>query len=312
MKNKLISIVVPVLNEQETLSEFYRRTKDVFLKLSVAHEIIFVDDGSSDDSLRTIQKMHNSDSNVKCVSFSRNFGHASAITAGLNYAKGDAVVVMDADLQDPPEVLPSFFEKWQEGKKVVYGVRTKRKEWLLKRFAYWAFYRLFKRLASLKDVALDAGDFALIDRAVVGQLKQMPERNRFLRGMRSWVGYEQCGVTYERASRYAGSTKYPFKKLMKLAFDGIFSFSYIPLRLATYLGFVVAFIALLGIIIVFYLRIAYGVIGIPGFSSTIIAILFIGAIQLVSIGILGEYIGRIYDEVKQRPTYVIGKKIGLD
>lgn len=305
------SAIAPVFNEEETVEEFYKRMKTVFEQSCYKYEIIFVDDGSTDNSFRIIQQINSRDPNVKCLSFSRNFGHASAISAGLDYADGDAAIVIDSDLQDPPEVLPLFFEKWQEGYKVVYGIRTKRKEGFFKRFAYWLFYRLFKRLASFRDVALDSGDFALLDRSAVLQLRSMPERNRFLRGMRGWIGYKQCGVVYERASRFAGRTKYPLRKLVKLALDGIFSFSCIPLRLATFLGFFTAALAVSSIIIIFYLRVTRGIIGIVGFSSTIITILFIGSIQLISIGILGEYVGRIYDEVKKRPTYILKEKIGF-
>jgi len=311
MKINFISIVAPVFNEEEVIEEFYNRTRAMLLDCAFAYEILFIDDGSTDQSLRIIQKINIRDPNVKCLSFSRNFGHASAISAGLDHAEGDVVVIIDADLQDPPEVLPLFFEKWREGYKVIYGVRAKRKEWLVKKFAYWVFYRLFQRLASLENAPLDAGDFSALDRSMVIQLRSMPERNRFLRGMRSWVGHRQCGVVYERAQRFAGRTKYSFRKLVKLAFDGIFSFSYIPLRLATFFGLFVAAVSFLSILAILYLRLARGIIGIPGFSSTIITILFIGAVQLISIGILGEYVGRIYDEVKQRPTYIIKDKIGF-
>lgn len=311
LTNKKISVIVPVLNEEAVILEFYDRAKKVLESITDSHEIIFVDDGSTDSTLIKLKEFAKNDSRVKIISFSRNFGHPIAISAGLDYASGEAVIIIDADLQDPPEILPEFIKKWQEGFEIIYGIRTKRKEWWGKRLAYWCFYRIFKKLASL-NVPLDAGDFSLIDRKVADIIKSLPERNRFIRGLRSWAGFKQCGVVYERAGRFAGKTKYSFKKLLKLAADGIFSFSYIPLRLATFLGFLVAAVAFLAILAVLYLRIFYGVIGIPGFSSTIITLLFIGSIQLVAIGILGEYIARIYEEVKHRPLYVINEKIGFD
>ena len=306
-----ISIIAPVFNEEAVVHEFYERTRVALETLGNSFEIIFIDDGSQDQTLANIKSLRSADERVKAVSFSRNFGHPVAISAGLDHAAGAVVIIMDADLQDPPEVLPKFLEKWREGYKVVYGIRKKRKEGFLKRFCYWAFYRIFRRLASLQDAPLDSGDFSLLDRVVVEYLKALPERNRFMRGLRSWVGFRQCGVEYERAGRFAGSTKYPFKKLVKLAVDGIFSFSQIPLRLATFLGFFIAFAALVAILVLLYLRLTQGVLGIQGFAATIIIVLFLGAIQLISIGILGEYVGRIYEEVKQRPIYIIKEKIGF-
>lgn len=311
MKITSISVIAPAYNEEDALQEFCKRTAAVLRPLTDKYEIILVDDGSTDGSLSVINEIRENDSRVKCISFSKNFGHAAAISAGLDHADGAVVAIMDADVQDPPEVLPELFKKWQEGYQVVYGVRTKRKENFIKRGAYWMFYRLFKRLASLKDTPLDAGDFAVLDRDIVLQLRALPERSRFLRGLRSWVGYKQCGVQYERASRFAGETKYSYSKLFKLAFDGIFSFSHVPLRLATVFGFIVAIIALISSVVILYLRLVLGVIGVSGFSTLIISVLFIGSIQLISVGILGEYIGRIYDEVKRRPIYIVREKIGF-
>jgi len=310
MKIPYISVVAPALNEEAVLEEFCRRMSAVLSKCAAEYEIILVDDGSTDSSFSLIRELHEGNANIKGLSLSRNFGHASAISAGLEYAQGQVVVIIDADLQDPPEVLPDFFEKWQEGYKVVYGVRRKRKEWFGKRFAYWLFYRVFKKIARLDNVAVDSGDFAVLDQAVVQHMCALPERNRFLRGLRSWIGYAQCGVEYERAARFAGSSKYPLSKLVRLALDGMFAFSYAPLRLATYTGFFVAFAATVSMLVLLYMRIVHGVIGVAGFSSTLLVILFIGAIQLVSIGILGEYIGRIYDEVKRRPLYIIKENLG--
>lgn len=311
MNIPLISIIAPAYNEEGTLREFCSRTAAVLKSSARTYEIILVDDGSTDHTLSIIQEIRRDDPQVRCISFSRNFGHAAAISAGIDYAEGSVVVIMDADLQDPPEVLPEFFKKWHEGYQVVYGTRTKRKEGIIKRTAYWSFYRLFKQLASLHDTPLDAGDFAVLDRSVILQLRALPERSRFIRGLRSWVGYRQCGISYERAARTAGATKYSYSKLFKLAFDGIFSFSYVPLRLATLFGFIVAGIALVASIVILYLRVVLGVIGVSGFSTLIISLLFIGAIQLIAVGILGEYIGRIYDEVKRRPVYIVKEQLGF-
>ncbi len=310
MGNSFFSIIVPIYNEGEVLIELCKRTVAVLEHHAHEYEIILIDDGSSDKTPLLMTELHRNNPRIKCIFLSRNFGQPSALSAGLDYAQGDAVVVMDADLQDPPETLPSFFEKWREGYEVVYGVRTKRKEFFLKRSAYWIFYRLFKSVAELENAVLDSGDFSLLDRKVVLTLRSMPERTRFLRGLRSWVGYRQCGIVYERASRFAGIPKYTLSKLFRLAFDGLFSFSYLPLRFATLLGFSVALFAGVGIAVLLYLRLRYGVLGIVGFSSTLIVILFIGAVQLISIGILGEYIGRIYDEVRRRPMYIIQKTLG--
>lgn len=311
MRIPRVSVIAPMYNEEENILEFCRRTRAILEIWANDYEIIFVDDGSTDGSYHIIQEMNRSDSRIKCVSLSRNFGHAAAISAGLDHVSGDAVVIMDADMQDPPEALPAFFEKWLEGYKVIYGVRKKRKEWLLKRFAYWAFYRLFKKLASLKDAPLDSGDFAVLDKSVVVQLRALSERVRFMRGLRTWVGFRQCGVSYERAKRHAGSAKYSYGRLFKLAFDGIFSFSYVPLRLATIFGFVIAIVALASSVVILYLRLIEGVIGVSGFTTIIISLLFIGSIQLIFIGILGEYIGRIYDEIKRRPIYIVKDSIGF-
>lgn len=305
-------MVVPVLNEEAVILEFYYRIKKVLEETVHFFEIIFIDDGSQDTTLQKLKDLRFSDNRIRIISFSRNFGHAMAISAGIEYASGEAVVIIDGDLQDPPEVILKFLEKWEEGYPVVYGIRRKRKEWFGKRLAYWTFYRIFQKLAfaSLTNTPLDAGDFCLMDRPVVEVIKNLPERNRFLRGLRSWTGFRQYGVEYERAARFAGSTKYPLKKLIKLAADGIFSFSYIPLRIATLFGFFVAIAAFAGIIFVLYLRLVKGLLGTVGYYSTVISVLFIGGIQLISVGILGEYIARIYEEVKQRPLYIIKEKIG--
>lgn len=310
---KTISAVVPVFNEDAVVLEFYNRIKKVLEEVADSFELIFVDDGSQDATLQKLKDLRVKDGRIKIISFSRNFGHAMAISAGIEHASGDAVVVIDGDLQDPPEVISEFLKKWEEGYPVVYGIRRKRKEWFGKRLAYWAFYRIFRKLAfaSLSNVPLDAGDFCLMDRQVVEVIKNLPERNRFLRGLRSWAGFRQSGVEYERAGRFAGSTKYSLKKLIKLAADGIFSFSYAPLRVATFFGFFVAAAAFAGIIFALYLRLVKGLVGTIGYYSTLISVLFIGGVQLISVGILGEYVARVYEEVKRRPLYVVKEKIGL-
>ncbi len=310
MKTIEISIIAPVFNEEAVIEEFYNRITDVLNRISSNFEIIFIDDGSTDKTLDKIKKMGVQDASVKAVSFSRNFGHGMAISAGLSHARGEAVIIIDGDLQDPPEILPEFITKWKEGYDVVYGIRTKRKEWFGKRLAYWFFYRILKKLSNL-EIPIDVGDFCLMSRATVDQIKTLPERNPFMRGIRSWVGFRQGGVVYERSRRFAGVTKYSLAKLLKLAVDGIFSFSYIPLRLAVLLGFFIAIVDFIVIGVVLYSRIFGGGTPPRGFASTIIVILFLGSVQLISIGILGEYVARIYEEVKHRPLYIVKERIGL-
>src|SRR3989344_1043562 len=281
------------------------------MALPYEHEIIFVDDGSRDKTLEILKAKAREDEKVKIISFSRNFGHPLAISAGLEHASGSAGIVMDSDLQDPPEVIKKFIARWREGYNVVYGVRRGRKEWFGKKLAYWAFYRILQNLSPLK-MPLDSGDFSLFDRRVLEVIKKMPERNRFVRGLRTWAGFKQTGVEFERDVRFAGKTKYPFKKLLRLAADGIFSFSYLPLKIATFFGFIIALASFVAILAVLYLRIFAGSLPITGFASTIIVVLFLGGIQLITIGLLGEYVGRIYEEVKKRPLYVIEEKIGFN
>jgi dolichol-phosphate mannosyltransferase len=247
--------------------------------------------------------LHADDPAVKVVNLSRNFGHQAAITAGLDYAKGDVVICMDGDVQDPPEVIPTLVARWRDGHDVVYAVRKSRQEGFLKRGCYAAFYRLLRRL-SMISIPLDAGDFALMDRRVVDCLKALPERSRFIRGLRTWVGFRQTGVEYEREKRFAGMPKYTWLKLVNLGVNGLLSFSAIPLRMATAFGFMISFSALLGIIVALYLKL-FTDLAIPGWTATVIPILVLGGIQLLSIGILGEYIAQIFDEVKQRPLYLV-------
>lgn len=298
------SVVVPVYNEVENLSELYRRVREVMEGLGEPWELVLVDDGSSDGSVEQIRQLAQSDSRVRPVIFARNFGHQIAVTAGLDYARGQAIIIMDADLQDPPEVIPRLIERWREGYEVVYAVRAEREgeTWFKKATAAF-FYRLIYRIADVK-IPLDTGDFRLLDRKVVDVLRRMRERHRFLRGMAAWVGFRQIGVEYRRAPRFAGETKYPFRKMLRLALNAITGFSYLPLQLATFFGFVSAGLAILAIPIVAVLRMT-GWQAFYGQATTLIAVLFLGGVQLISLGILGEYIGRIYDEVKGRPLYVV-------
>ena len=305
-----LSLVVPVFNEVETLPEFYQRATTALQGSCDTYEIIFVDDGSSDGSLDVLRRFAGVDAHVRVVSFSRNFGHQTAVTAGLNHSRGSAVAVIDSDLQDPPELLPQLLARWREGYQVVYAVRRNRKENAFKRAGYALFYRLLQRL-SYVNMPLDAGDFAIMDRCVVDLLNAMPERNRFVRGIRAWVGFRQVGLEYDRAPRFAGESKYPFTKLLKLAYDGVVSYSFVPLRMVTQLGFVISVFAFAAIAYLLFQKVFFG-IALVGWTSTIVAILFLGGVQLVSIGILGEYVGRIFDEVKRRPLYVVKDLVGFE
>ncbi len=309
--NPTLSLVVPVYNEHETLPAFYQRATAALETLKVPFEMIFVDDGSTDGSFEDLRALAQRDPRVRVISFSRNFGHQTAVTAGLHYARGQAVAVIDADLQDPPEFVPKMFDKWREGYQVVYAVRKTRKEGWLKRTAYLAFYRLLRSLAYV-DMPLDAGDFAVMDRRVVDELNAMPERNRFVRGIRAWVGFKQIGLEYDRAERFAGESKYSLRKLFKLAYDGVISYSFVPLRLATHLGFAISAVAFALIVYLVGLRILYGEKMIAGWTSTVVVVLFLGGVQLLSLGILGEYVGRIFDEVKRRPLYVVRETVGFE
>ncbi len=266
-------------------------------------ELILVDDGSTDGSTEKIRQLADKDERIRKVIFARNFGHQIAVTAGLDYARGDAVVIIDADLQDPPEVILELIAKWREGYEVVYAQRTEREgETWFKRVTASMFYRTIYRITDVK-IPLDTGDFRLLDRKVVNVMNSMRERHRFLRGMSAWVGFKSIGVPYKRAARFAGSTKYPFKKMLKLALTAVTSFSYVPLQIAMWFGFISASISIIAIPVVIILRLV-GSQFFYGQATTLIAVLFLGGVQLISLGILGEYVGRIYDEVKGRPLYI--------
>lgn len=298
------SIVAPIYNELENIPELYRRVSEVMNSTNEPWELILVDDGSTDGSTDAIRKLAKEDDCVRPVIFARNFGHQIAITAGWDYARGDAVVIIDADLQDPPELILEMAKKWKEGYEVVYAVRAEREgeSW----FKIWTaslFYRLIYHITDVK-IPLDTGDFRLMDRKVVDVLKDMRERHRFPRGMSAWVGFKQIGVEYKRSARKAGETKYPFRKMFRLALNAITSFSYFPLQVATFFGFASAGIAIIAIPVVVALRLA-GSHFFEGQTTTLISVLFLGGVQLISLGILGEYVGRLYDEAKGRPLYIV-------
>jgi dolichol-phosphate mannosyltransferase len=298
------SIVAPIYNEEGNIPELYQRVREVMDQTGDPWELVLVDDGSRDRSRELISELAEKDSRVRPVIFARNFGHQIAVTAGLDYSRGEAVVIIDADLQDPPEVILDLIEKWKEGYEVVYATRAEREgETWFKLFTAAAFYRLIQRITDV-DLPMDTGDFRLLDRKVVEVLNQMRERHRFLRGMSVWVGFRQTGVEYQRAERYAGETKYPLSKMIQFASDAITSFSYFPLQLAMYLGFITAGLSIIAIPVVIALRLA-GWHAFQGQASTLIAVLFLGGVQLISLGILGEYVGRLYDEAKGRPLYIL-------
>lgn len=316
MARKKISVVIPCFNEEEVLPELFSRLTKSAKSWSFAWNIICVDDGSTDRTWEILMEQSKKNNHWSAISLSRNFGHQTAISCGLYYADGDAVIIIDADLQDPPEELRRYIKKWQEGYQVVYAIRQKRKENFLKKFSYWFFYRLLSKMVSF-ELPLDSGDFSLIDRKVVSVLNSMPERNRFVRGLRAWSGFRQIGLEYERSSRFAGRSKYNLAKLRRLAFDGIISFSAVPLTIASYFGILISFIAFLGVLFTLFQRIfkdlfiKIGIGPVPGFATTVIAILFLGGIQLIFLGILGSYLSRIYDEVKGRPLWIIKNTTGI-
>lgn len=309
------SVVAPVYNEEQLIGEFCRRVIAALEPLGEPFELVLVNDGCRDRSPEIMRELHERDPRIKVINFSRNFGHQIAITAGTDYAAGKAVIVIDSDLQDPPEVIPDLIARWREGYQVVYGVREEREgETWFKKTTAAIFYRLIVRITNVK-IPVDTGDFRLMDRKVVDALKRMREHHRFMRGLSAWVGFRQTGVPYRRHARTAGTTKYPLRKMLRFALDGITSFSYLPLQLATYLGFIVAAISMIFLIVVFVMRLANPAAAEPAFygqASTLASVLFLGAVQLISLGIIGEYVGRIYDEVKGRPLYIVAETLGID
>jgi dolichol-phosphate mannosyltransferase len=298
-----LSIVIPLYNEEENVQKLYRRLTSALKLMGLGYEIVFVNDGSKDRTAELLRGLHESDPHVVAVHLSRNFGHQAAVCAGIDQAAGKAVLLMDGDLQDPPEVLHLFVDLWRQGYEVVYAIRQKRKEGLFKRLAYFTFYRLLRAISDL-EIPLDSGDFCLMDRKVVEALQGLPEKIRFVRGLRTFVGFRQVGLSYERAAREAGQPKYTLRKLIGLALDGLVSFSSYPLHLVTYLGLAAAALAALLTAGVFADALCNG--SAPrGWASTIVVVLFMSAIQLVSLGIMGEYVRRIFLECKGRPTYIV-------
>jgi polyisoprenyl-phosphate glycosyltransferase len=301
------SLVIPIYNEESTIPALYQRVSTVMDRLDGSAELILVNDGSTDRTLELLRTLHDRDDRVIYLSLARNFGHQIAVTAGLNYVRGQAIIVLDADLQDPPELIPDLVSLWRQGYHVVYAHRTKRlQEGWFKRLCAYIFYRILRQLANV-DIPTDTGDFCLMDRQVVDLLNRMPERDRYLRGLRAWVGFKQIALHFERDSRYAGTAKYTLIKSFALAINGIISFSIIPLRLSTYLGLFSAVVAIGMALLVLYWRMFTPNSTLTGFATIAIAIFFLGAVQLISIGILGEYIGRIYEEVKKRPLYTLAE-----
>ncbi|MFM7424683.1 MAG: glycosyltransferase family 2 protein [Elainella sp.] len=305
------SIVIPIYNEEANILALYDRLQAVMASLDGATELVLIDDGSRDRSLDLLRQLHRQDRRVNYLSFARNFGHQVAVTAGLNFASGEAVVVMDADLQDPPELIPALIQQWQQGYQVVYAQRSQRQResWFKRVTAHW-FYRILRHLADV-DIPIDTGDFCLMDRRIVDLLNTMPERNRYIRGLRAWVGFRQTAVRFDRAPRYAGSVKYTFSKSLALAITSLVGFSKVPLRLSTYLGLVAGLISLLMALLVLYWRFFAPNSPLTGYTIITVVVFFLGAVQLISIGILGEYIGRIYEEIKGRPLYTLAEVGGF-
>jgi len=306
----VLSVVVPVYNEEEVIQESYKRLTAAISAIGETYELIFINDGSRDKTPALLAALCETDSHVRFLNFSRNFGHQSAITAGMDYALGDAVVVIDADLQDPPEVIGDMVKKWREGYDVVYGKRLKREgETAFKKLTAKIYYRLLTSLTSV-DMPVDTGDFRLIDRKVCDAMKSLSERNRYVRGLVSWVGFRQTSVEYVREKRFAGETKYPLKKMIKLAMDGIMSFSYKPLKLATSIGVLLSGCSFIYLIVIILQRI-FTQTTVTGWASTMAILLFTQGIVLMMLGIIGEYLGRIFDEIKGRPIYIVKEAIGF-
>lgn len=312
-----LSVVIPCYNESAVLPLLFERLLSSLPQTGAGWEVLLVDDGSRDDTFQQLSAMSARDSRFKVLSFSRNFGHQTAVFAGLTYAVGEFVAVMDADLQDPPEFLMKCIDKLKEGYDVVYAVRRQRKESVLKKFCYSVFYRLLKAIAEV-DIPLDSGDFCVMRQRVVSSLREMPERNMFVRGLRAWSGFRQIGMEYERDARAAGGTKYPFHKLARLAMDGVFAFSPLPLRLAAYVGFGSLILALAAtVFLIAWKMLNFRMLGhypseVPGWTSLVCLMLFLNGIQFLILGVMGEFIGRIYNETKQRPRWIIREAIGVE
>ncbi len=312
MENIVCSIIVPMYNEEAVIPETYRRLTQVMEKFGESYEILFINDGSRDKTRDMLQELCKSDFHIKLIDFARNFGHQIAITAGMDYAAGECMVIIDGDLQDPPELIPEMVKLWRSGYEVVYGKRkTRQGETFFKKFTAKAFYRILHSLTDV-DIPVDTGDFRLIDRRVCEALKQLPERSRYVRGLMSWVGFKQTAIEFERSERFAGETKYPLKKMIKLAMDGIMSFSYKPLKFASYIGILISGISFIYLIAVLLQKLFFPHSAQSGWASLIAVSLFFNGIILLMLGIIGEYIGRIYDEAKGRPLYIISELKNMD
>jgi dolichol-phosphate mannosyltransferase len=310
-KSPVLSVVVPIFNERESLNELYAQVSRVMAEAKDSWELVLVDDGSTDGTTDMIRELAGKDPKVRPVIFARNFGQQAAVKAGLDHTRGQAVIVIDADLQDPPEVILQLIEQWKNGYEVVYAQRMEREgESFLKKFTAKMFYRVINRLTDI-DLPLDTGFFRLLDRKVVEILNQMPEHHRFFRALSVWVGFKQTAVPYQRHARFAGETKYPFSKMFKLATTAITGFSFFPLQVATYLGFISSGVAIIAIPVVIILRLM-GSQQFIGQASTLIAVLFLGGVQLIFLGIIGEYIGRMYDDVRGRPLYIVREAPDMD
>lgn len=305
------SVIAPCYNEEGSLPELYRQVKAVMEQTGQSWELVLVNDGSRDRTAEIMRNLHAADPRVHYIDFARNFGHQIAVTAGMDYAQGQAIIIIDADLQDPPRLILDMIARWQEGYKVVYAVRTSRtgESWF-KLTTAKLFYRLIYRITDV-NIPVDTGDFRLMDRKVIDAMKQMKERHRFIRGMTSWVGFPQTGVYYARQERFTGETKYPLRRMVKFAWDAITGYSYVPLQLATFLGFSIATLSILSILVVIVARLS-GSQAFAGQATTLIMVLFLGGVQLISLGIIGEYLGRIYDEVRGRPLYVVNEAVGFE
>ena len=305
------SIISPAYNEEKNIEELYCQLTKVMSKIEGEYEIIFVNDGSRDKSLEVLESLHNKDNRIKIIDFSRNFGHQIAITAGMDFVQGRAIIIMDADMQHPPEMIPEMIQKWKEGYDIVYTIRESTEdEGLFKKYSSGLFYKLLNKITNI-EIAENAPDFRLLDRKVVDILKSMKERSRFIRGLISWVGFKQISIRFVAPKRFAGITKYSFGKMLKFSFDGITSFSAFPLKIASTFGFIVSFAGFLYAIYAVYEKLFTNSV-IPGWASLLITVLILSGVQLITIGIIGEYIGRIYDESKQRPLYIVKSTIGFD
>ncbi len=305
-----LSVTIPIHNEESVLPELLQRLRAVLDRVAGGpHEIVFVDDGSTDRTFEMLAEAAKEDGRIVVLSLSRNFGHQAAITAGLDHVTGDAAIVMDGDLQDVPEIIPQFVEKFQQGYDVVYAQRVRRKEPLALRICYFVFYRMMATLSDIR-LPLDSGDFGLMSRRVIEEVRKMPEHHRYLRGMRSWVGFRQAGIAVERAERHSGKSKYSVMRLVKLAFDGIFAFSIVPIRAAALFGAIVMFLSSLYVIYAIYVKFVLR-ISPQGFTALIVAITFFSGVLLFFLGVIGEYVGRIYEEIKARPQYIVGRTVGL-